>query len=141
MAYVTKAEIEAVIPPQFLTEGLDDDSSGSADSGLFDLLVEQAENDVNSVLGQRYSAPFSSPVPPIAKRAARLFVCEAIYHRRGLHGDQNPWEKQAEKIRTKLDRIARGDEPLEPDIQREKPSASIITEDAKTHSAAGRTSI
>ncbi len=141
MPYTTQAEIEASIPPQFLRQALDDDGDGSADPGLLDQIILNASSEVDAFLGQRYSTPFTSPFPAVVATAARIIVLESLYLRRGMSGDANPWEARAKQIRVRLSRIGKGDEPLTPDHEREKPSVSFISEDARTHSSSGRMSL
>lgn len=140
-AYTDQSEIEAQLPPDFLVQALDDDNDGSADSGLLDQVIENASEEVDSLLGQRYTTPFVSPFPPVVSTASRFFVLEMLYLRRGFHGEANPWTARADKIRERLSRIGKGEEPLSPDHDREKPSVSIISDDAKTHSSGGRISL
>lgn len=137
MPYVLQSEIEADIPPTFLVEALDDDNDGQADAGLWDKVAESVATEIDGTLGQRFAVPFSSPIPAIVKQAAKVFSLEKLYARRGTPEAQNPWAKQAAAFREKLTRIAKGEEPLTPEIQRAKPSVTAITEPAKTTSSTG----
>ena len=46
-AYVARAQIEALVPPAFLLEALDDDNDGNEDAGVFDAIVEGAQQEVD----------------------------------------------------------------------------------------------
>ena len=59
MAYLTKADLDGLIPPQFLLEALDDDQDGQEDAGLWDKIAQQA-----SRIGQGLE-----PLTPGADRA------------------------------------------------------------------------
>lgn len=131
--YVQFSDVEAKIPRRFLHEALDDDLDGQADPAIFDTIVGQIGNEIEGTLGQRYATPFTAPYPSIILDAALIFACEAIYGRR-VAPEQNPWKSRADQIRTKLDAIAKGDQPLTPDLQRKDPSVSVISAPSKTFS-------
>lgn len=133
MPYLTQADIASELPPEFQLEALDDDGDGVADPGLWDKVEASAAERIDGILGQRFSVPFTAPVPAIVRSAARVFVLELLYFRRGI--DPNPWAKRAGDIEQKLNRIADGDEPLTPGIQRQNQAVTAITECAKTTSA------
>lgn len=137
MRYVELTDLSALIPPATLTEALDDNGDGAADAGLFDGLSSQVSRDIDGRLGQRYLTPFVYPYPALVVSAARIFAVEALYTRRNLTGDKNPFTAQADKWRDKLDLIGAGKEPLQPGQERARPSASAITEPAKTTPGAG----
>jgi phage gp36-like protein len=137
MPYVLQSEIEADIPPAFLLEALDDDNDGAEDPGLWDKVAASVATEIDGTLGQRFTTPFTDPIPALVKQAAKIFALEKLYARRGTPEAQNPWAKQAAAIREKLTMIATGDEPLTPEINRAKPSVTAVTEPAKTTSATG----
>ncbi|MBU4460298.1 MAG: DUF1320 domain-containing protein, partial [Verrucomicrobia bacterium] len=78
MPYVTKADLEGLIPPQFITEALDDDGDGVEDAGLWDKVAAQAGEAVDALLGQRFEVPFAAPVPPLVSQAAKIFAASAL---------------------------------------------------------------
>jgi phage gp36-like protein len=137
MPYVFQSEIEADIPPAFLVEALDDDNDGEADGGLWDKVAESVATEIDGTLGQRFTTPFSDPIPALVKQAAKVFSLEKLYARRGTPEAQNPWAKQAATFREKLTKIANGEEPLTPEINRTKPSVTAVTEPAITTSSTG----
>jgi phage gp36-like protein len=132
-AYVSKADLDGLIPPQFLAEALDDDGDGSEDADLWDKIAAQASDAVDALLGQRFEVPFSAPLPPLVSQAARVFAAAALYRRRGHTADRNPFSKEEDRLAAKLSRIGEGKEPLTPDVDRSQDSISVITEDAKTY--------
>ncbi len=137
VAYILHEDLKGDIPDQFLMEALDDDEDGVADAGIFDQIESRARERIDGILGQRFTVPFTGPLPPIVKSSARILVLSALYKRRGLIEEKNPWAKEEVAVLKKLDAIASGEQALTPDKQRAKPSASVITERAKTHSPAG----
>jgi phage gp36-like protein len=138
MPYVALTDLHSIIPPQHLLEALDDDEDGVIDAGVWELIQAQAGTDVDGLLGQRFPVPFVAPLPALVATAARIFAAEAIHHRRGLHGDKNPFTTQANQLRSKLGRIGNGEESLTSESRRAAPSASIVAEAARTFSATGR---
>jgi phage gp36-like protein len=135
MPYVTKADLEGLIPPQFLLEALDDDGDGAEDAGLWDRVAAQAGEAVDALLGQRFAVPFASPLPALVSQAAKIFAASALYRRRGMTSDRNPFAKEEERLSVKLSRIGEGKEPLTPEADRAQDSISVISEDAKTYPA------
>lgn len=134
--YVELTDLQAIIPAQFLTEALDDNNDGVIDA--WEAVQAAAERAVNAALGVRFAVPFiatdTDPIPAIVSEAAFLFAAEACYTRRGVEFDQNPFGKAAATMRATLRQIAAGEMPLAPSIERQKPSVSIITQPARTHS-------
>ena len=138
--YVALTDLHGKIPPAFLTQALDDDGDGAADAGLWELIASQAGDAIDGVLGQRYATPFD-PAPAIVRTAALIFAAEAVYARRGVSPEQNPWKAQADATRAKLAAIGTGAEPLVPGTERERPSATLIGEASHTFSQTGRMAI
>lgn len=128
MPYATYNDIAALIPPAFLVQALDDNGDGAADDGVFDLVLGQVSDDINGYLGLRYALPLGEPYPDIVVSAARVFVAEKLYKRRGTADEANPWSAEASQKRTILKDISLGKAPLSPTIDRQDPSASIITQ-------------
>lgn len=137
MPYITQPEIAADLPPQHLIEALDDDGDGIADAGLFSQIEAAAAKEIDGLLGARYATPFAPPVPAVVASAARFFVLEKLYQRRGIASEQNPYTRQAAAMRSRLGRIGQGEEPLTPEFVRTRPPVSVVTEPAKTTSTAG----
>jgi phage gp36-like protein len=138
MRYVEPTDLVGIIPSTHLTEALDDDQDGAADPGVFDAVAETVSRDIDARLGQRYTTPFKYPYPSVVIYAARLLALEALYARRGLKDDKNPYGKQADGQRAKLDAIGAGTQPLQPGQQRAEPSATAIATRAQTTPGAGQ---
>lgn len=130
--YFQLTDVQAKIPPKFLTEALDDNLDGQIDAGLFEAIQAQVGNEIDGFLGQRYALPLQV-VPAIISDAALVLACEAVYGRR-VSPDQNPWTARATVVRTKLGDIAEGKQPLTTDLQRKDPSVSAIISHSKTFS-------
>lgn len=137
--YVLLGQLSALIPPQFLTEALDDDGDGVADPGVFDSIVDTVHKEIDGALGQRYPVPFSNPIPAVVADAAIVLTAHTLYSRRAVEDKKNPFDRRAKEVREKLAAIAKGEQPLAPEAKRAKPSASIVSEPSKTRS--GRNAI
>lgn len=141
--YITRPALNALVPPQFVLQALDDNSDGVEDAGLFDQILANVQQEIDGTLGKRYTVPFQNPIPSIIGNAALIFMGEALYTRRG-YGDEakpNPFAVRAKGIRSDLADIAAGTVPLFPTLNRAKPSGTVIGEPAKTTSPTGRTSV
>ena len=138
MSYVETTDLVGIIPNTHLTEALDDDQDGVADPGVFDSVADTVSRDIDARLGQRYATPFNYPYPAVVVYAARILALEALYARRGQKDDKNPYGKQAEAQRAKLDAIGAGSQPLQPGAQRAEASATAITTHARTTPGGGQ---
>ncbi|WP_043586351.1 phage protein Gp36 family protein [Geminisphaera colitermitum] len=140
--YVTLAEMNGLIPAQFLVQALDDNNDGIADSTAWTDVLGAVQREIDGIVGIRYAVPFRNPIPAIITHAAQIFAAEMLYNRRGFSGEErNPWTSQAKQIRARLESVAQGKLPLTPDTKREKPSVSIVGEQAKTTSLAGKLAV
>jgi phage gp36-like protein len=143
--YVTMAAMNARIPGPYLIQALDDDGDGAADSQAWSDVQKAVEDEINGILGTRFPVPFANPVPAVVLNAAQVLAADALYRRRGTPDESNPFAAQAGRtnppsgVRGQLMSIAKGELPLTPEIKRQAPSASVITERAKTTSSSGQT--
>ena len=140
--YVQQSDLSGLIPAEFFTQALDDTNSGSIDSALFNQIATDASGVIDGILGTRVSVPFQSDgngnYPPFVFNAAKKFVAEQLYKRRGVADDKNPWASECQQIRSLMNKMALGLAPIDPSIQRKDPSASVITERSQTTPRAGR---
>lgn len=149
--YVTLAAIKGALPDEITAQLLDDDGTGVPNATVWSAVVASVTREINGKIGQRYPLPLTEPFPELVTNAAFVLAAELCYQRRNFHGDANPWSARADGIRGTmgqkggqpglLDKIADGSLPLTPEIVRKKPSASVITERAKTSSCRGAMSI
>ena len=135
--YVTIEDLGAEIPAKFLSQALHDSpTDGLTDAQAFAPIAATASADVDALLGDRFVVPFTGLIPALVKRAARIFTLEKLYLRRGLVGPTNPWTKQADELRTTLRTCGKGIL-----VQTQKPSATAITEQAKSVSRFGNLTV
>ena len=128
MPYVTQTQIQTAIPPQHLTDALDDDRDGVADADQLDAVIAQSSQAVDGLLSGLFTVPFDDPAPAPVAQAAFIFACELIYARRGV--EKNPFTAQANQWRDRLEKIGAGKMPLDAAVEKVvSPGASVI-EDA-----------
>lgn len=131
MPYVIQSDLDGKIPAQLLLQALDDNGDGLADDGVWDKIVVDVESAINSRLEGNYAIPLAAPVPAIISEAAKVLAAEAIYLRRGLAGQQNPWVEQADAMRKRLEEIGSGKLPLTPVTTPQGPAGVVITETSR----------
>lgn len=137
--YVTLANMNARLPAAFLVQAFDDNGDGAADAGVWDDVATSVADEINGILGVRFTTPFSNPIPAPVTSAAQILAAEALYNRRGFSGeDKNPHAALAKQHRATLAKIAAGELPLGPEIKRTAPSASAITEPSRASSKKAR---
>jgi len=135
MPYVQLSDLSAFLAPAFITQALDDNNDGVQDEGLWDLIAQQISDEIDGVIGVRYSVPLSNP-PQTIVAAARVLAAERLFARRQQGEQKNPWTSRANAARAQLTLIGEGKLPLDPVDQRKDPSASVVTEPIR--SAPGR---
>jgi len=128
MPYVCLSDLTADIPPDFITQALDDNGDGAQDEGLWDLIASRIAEEIDGAIGRRYSLPLVEPYPEFVTSSAKTLACDKLYKRRGIEDMKNPWAKAAAAVRATLKDIMLGDEPLSPELNRKDPSASVVTQ-------------
>jgi phage gp36-like protein len=134
MPYVVLADIEGRIPADYLTQALDDDGDGEADA--WDKVAADAASAVDALVGMRYTVPVPAPYPALITEAAKVAACYLCYQRRGTSDETNPWRLRYDTYfgaNGILSRVASGKLPLAPELERVKPSGSLISEPATTY--------
>jgi phage gp36-like protein len=134
MAYIVQGELEGKLPPAIIEQALDDDGDGAADPGAWDKLIADVTQEIDGILGQRFSVPFPAPYPALVIAASKALAAEAMYLKRGVAPDANPWTKHAANMRAKLSAIGSGKESFEPTRNGANPPIVIIGEDSRIYS-------
>src|SRR4051794_14371376 len=124
--YILIGDLEGMIPGSFLIESLDDNQDGAADPAVINLVLNQASDGVDAILGVRFSVPLENPLPATVIQAAKAFAAELLYQRRGKTPEQTPFTGLADKSRAFLGKIAAGDLPLSPVVEKAKASGAVI---------------
>lgn len=136
MAYFTLENLTALIPGEFLTDGLDDTGSGTAEA--FAKVQQLTEARVNGMLSARYATPITA-----GNAGADAFLLDAcvhiaaaiVYTRRGIAPEHWPFKGEHSSIMARLRAIAKGDEPLVVAVNPERDAAVLLSEPARSHSS------
>ena len=137
MAYVRLSDLAGLVPSEFLTQALDDTNAGTINDDLFNQIAADVSAVIDGYLGTRFSVPFipdpvSGLYPPFVFNAAKKLLAEQLYKRRGVADDKNPWAAECGQLRTMMKAMALGEAPLDPEINRQDPTASIVTQPMKS---------
>jgi len=127
MAYCTREQITAKIPPPVLTDALDDDGDAAEDAGLFDSLVAAASAEVDGYLQGLFTVPFADPAPSKVVQAAIVFVCESVYQRRNVAEEKNPFSITAKWWRNHLQKVGNREIPFDAAVDKTFVPGTAIT--------------
>lgn len=134
MAYVELVDLKDKVPDRDLVQMLDDNKDGVVDADVWAQVQAGVQTEIDGTLGQRYEVPFAAPIPAVVKLAAKRFAIEAVYARRGLADEKQPFVVDANATRKVLQAIAEGKAALAPERQRANPSGVVISEPSRTYS-------
>lgn len=144
MSYITQDQIAALIPMPKLVDALDDNGDGVIDLidpdnpqslTVLGQIMANASNEVDGFLQGRYSTPFADP-PAVVVQATLMFACEAIYARREVGDDKNPFSPKARIYRGSnstpgiLTKIANRELPLDASEGEQITPGAILCEEA-----------
>jgi len=109
MAYVTQAEVQALLPPETFLQALDANQNGVVDSGLFTSVEASVAAEIDGLLAPAVDATAFTSTPAAVKAAALVLCCEALHRRLGSKSESNPWIERAKTWRERLEKIGRGE--------------------------------
>lgn len=136
--YVLMGDMTGLIPADFLTQALDDDSDGVADSVVWDGIVTRVGLEIDGYLGGRYATPFESPLPSFVRSMAPVLAAYELYRRRGKSDEENPFSGDKKRYAKLLEEIGTGKKSLEVGSAPASAPAVIISEPSKTDSKSKR---
>lgn len=91
-AYVTAAELRAIVPNMFRDAALADSGGGdTADPGLLDAILESACEEVDALIEARVKLPIARPGNKL-RVAARYIALQLLFIRRGLELPKDAFE-------------------------------------------------
>lgn len=140
MSYLTTSDLESLVPPDWLTEALDDDADGTADAGT--AVIAWAGKEIEAELGPVYGAPID--VSGNAQLAALLnsigvgLALEALYIRRPTVEPSKVITGLIKASREKLRLLAERKHPLSPSRAPVDAPVSVISEDNPAYAGLGR---
>lgn len=126
MAYVARNDLLTYFSEPQLVKMLDDDRDGVEDDGLLATVISGASQDVDGRLATTYQTPFADTAPAKVRAAALIFTCEALYQRRNVPDESNPFKARADYWRKHLDMIGETGTGLDYATQRAFPPVSWV---------------
>lgn len=129
MAYITQADLYGELPQAIVTDALDDDRNGAADTAVATLVCDGASEQVDSYLAIRYTVPLATP-PALVLRAAKVFALETLYRRREIK--DFPLAAECKALRERLQLIATGKLPLDAATEQVAAPGAVISDDLNT---------
>jgi hypothetical protein len=109
MAYCSKEDVLAELNGSDYIPFLDDQGTGlptDADA-MLQKVIDRESAKIDGRISSIYQTPLS-PAPPALRDACALFVCEALYRRRLVPGERNPFTEEAMEMRQRLKLIGNG---------------------------------
>jgi len=106
MAYCTEAQIRLVYNTNRVTDAVDDDASGTADTGVIAAVIEDVDATIESYVCRQYAsltASYTGTMPKVLQHMAEKLCVARLLARQGQH---HRWE---EDVMTWLKDIAEGD--------------------------------
>lgn len=133
MPLFVQSDLEALLPPEWLTEALDDDANGTVDA--FTAAYNWAAGRIEAKLGPRYGLPLptGTVIDAVLKDIGIMLGVKACYARRPSSKIGEDLAKDIARAQDALDALATGTHPLSPGLEPVKAPAVIISEDARTH--------
>lgn len=133
MSFFTQTDLEGLIPPDWLTEALDDDANGTQDA--FTAAQSWAEGRIKAKLGPRYGLPLPSNdvIDAVLKDIAIMLGVKACYARRPSVKISEDLATDIRRAQDDLAKLASGTHPLSAGLEPIKPPAVIISETALSH--------
>jgi len=138
MSYLVQSDLEGLVPPAWLTEGLDDAGEGSVTA--FESVKLTTENAINGALSGRYSVPLeltgNAGLTACISEIAVCLAVEALYIRRQIALDKDSLlVKRIGRAWSRLDALAKGTDPLSPNIDPVNAPGEVIGEASRVYSA------
>ena len=107
MSYCTKADLEEQISAVELIELADDEGTGAADDSVVARAIADADAEIDSYCGGRYSVPFS-PVPVMIRKLSVDLAIYNLYSRRSVLAISEERQKRYDNALRFLRDVSRG---------------------------------
>jgi phage gp36-like protein len=119
MGYCSKDDVLAELNGQDYVPFLDDVGTGqTADAdAMLNKVISRESSKIDGRISSIYQTPVV-PTPPALRDACAVFVCEALYRRRLVPGEKNPFTDEADEMRERLKLIGNGKLELDANFPR-----------------------
>lgn len=133
MPLFVQSDLEGLIPPEWLTEALDDDADGTQDA--FTAAYNWAAGRIEAKLGPRYGLPLptGTVIDAVLKDIGIMLGVKACYARRPSAKMSEDLAADVAKAVEALEQLATGKHALSPGLEPVKAPAVILSEDARSH--------
>jgi len=132
MAYCAYTDLKKNLPEEALIQLTDDEGVGTANQGRISEAIAQADAEINSYLGTRYTVPFTVPIPDIVKQLSVNMSIYHLYSRRMEEIPKTRVDRYNNSLRI-LEKIAAGSisigESTEPDGESDQVKVNTSEED------------
>lgn len=109
MGYCELEDIEKYLDPDQVMDLSDDDNDEVPDPAVIAEVIAAADADLDSYLGNRYTVPFSPPVPVIVRKLSARMAIHYLYLRRKEAMIPDKWVDDYNNLLEMLREIARGE--------------------------------
>jgi phage gp36-like protein len=82
MPYSTLTDLKKLLPEDLLIQLTDDEGAGVVNQGRIDEAIAQADAEIDSYCGVKYTVPFVSPIPDLVKKVSVDISIYNLYSRR-----------------------------------------------------------
>jgi len=120
MAYCTLEDIKKLLPEEIIIQLTDDENQGVVNQARVDEAIAQADAEIDSYCGSKYSVPFST-VPDIVKKISVDIAIYNLYSRKVEEIPATRAERYKNAIR-QLEGIAKGIISIGEDPEPPRPS-------------------
>jgi phage gp36-like protein len=132
MAYCAYADIKKNLPEETLVQLTDDEGVGTVNQVRISEAIAQADAEINSYLGTKYTVPFTAPIPDIVKQLSIKMSIYHLYSRRMEEIPKTRVDRYNNSLRI-LEKIAAGSISIgaatEPEGESDQIKASTSAED------------
>lgn len=132
MAYISLDDLKVLVPEHILRELSDDETGSSINESLVQTIINEACEEVDGYLRNRYTLPFAN-TPTLVKQCAKQIARYALYERRPEGFELPPAVVDGRKVAIKnLENIRDGKVSLGvPDTL--KSAKAILNDDGEFH--------
>lgn len=130
--YTNQGLIEGHINSLDLISLTDDNSTGNIDPVVLSDVITSTQMEIDGTLAPIYSVPFSGAyTPPFVVACNTIFACEALYDRRLVPDEKNPFKARADFFRKSLTKIGNGELELDAANPRSFNPGFVITQGSR----------
>lgn len=121
-AYCTQSDILGEIQLSDLISLTDDaPSTGNVSATILNQVISNASGTIDRMVGNLYTVPFASPVPPSVESMAIVITCYRLYRRREVPDEKNKFTEDYKETMDFLKKVKVGSEVLDLSVSKTVP--------------------